>query len=154
MTTYKSTAVTAGSMPDFGVPAGVLLCRTGEYTTENDNMVSGDTIEMVPVPKYARIIDMQFYCNETQDLSGFTCTEIGDANSNARFFNLTTMGDASAFWKQLYADGAKQKEGYFDVTQDDTIDIYLKTGVTKVATGMKFVINVIYKMVGSISDES
>ncbi len=147
MTTHQSTAVTSGLMPDKTIP-GLVLCRTGHITTANDNMVSGDTLEMVPVPNGAKIIDLQVAIDTA--ISGATGTEIGDGTSNGRFLNGVSFGDGNIM--SLGADGVIGCLGY-EYEQDDTIDIFLRKAATKVPTSTKITMNVWYKMAGSLEDE-
>jgi len=147
MTTHQSTAVTSGLMPDKTLP-GLVLCRTASKKTANDDMVSGDTLEMIPIPKGAKVIDIQVGIDT--ELPGATGTEIGDGTSNGRFFNGVSFGTGDIM--TLGADGVVGALGY-EYEQDDTIDIFLKKAATKVPTSVRFTMNVWYKMAGSLEDE-
>lgn len=149
MTIYKSAAVVAGIMPDYS-QAGVVICRTGQYTTVDDQVGSGDTIQMVPVPKNACILDIECYVN--QNMSGMTGCHIGDGSSSSRFVDDFSMSDLNNF--QLRTDGKPAAFGYCYDEGNDTIDLTMNKMTSQCATGAKFTMHVWYKMLGSISDEA
>ena len=149
MTIYKSDAVSSGLMPDYS-RAGVVLCRTGTYVTTTDNMVSGDTIQMVPIPKYAMILDIHAYCSAK--ISNATGVHIGDGASTCRFFDDASWGDLN--YLNLLTDGKPTAIGYTYDEGNDTIDITLATAVTKVVTSTRFTMHVWYKMTNAIKDET
>ena len=150
MTIYRSGAVTAGIMPDYS-QAGVMLCRTGTYLTTDDQILSGDTIQMVPVPKYACIMDIHVYA-DTQ-IQGASHIEIGDGASPARFMNTLSFGDVN--YADMMTDGVALQIGYCYDEGNDTIDITLGPSCsTNIPTSITFTMHVFYKMQGSISDES
>ena len=150
MTTYRSGAAIAGIMPDYA-QAGVVLCRTGVYTTTHDNIVSGDTIQMVPVPKGAIIMDIHAYCGTA--IGGVSNIDIGDGASSARFMNGFSWGDLN--YLDMMTDGVVANIGYCYDEGNDTIDINLSEDcATKIPTSIVFTMHVWYKMTGSISDEN
>ena len=149
MTTHRSLAAIAGIMPDYA-QAGVVLCRTGRLTTADDNMVSGDTLQMVPVPENAIILDIKAYANV--EIPGATGCHIGDGSSPTRFFDDACLGDVN--YLQLEDDGKPIGCGYCYDEGNDTIDIALTKAATKVPTSTVFTMHVWYKMMGSISDEN
>jgi len=148
MTTYKSDAVESGLHADKTIP-GLVLCRTGRYTTEDDSLVSADVIQMVPVPVGAQVIDVDFYCSGDAALA--TGIDMGDGGDPDRYFaGLTFTGD------HVYGKSAMNPVGFDKVySTDDTVDIVLvKTAAdTKVPTDIEFVVNVWYKMQGALDDE-
>jgi len=150
MATHKSAAVLSGIMPDHAL-AGNVHFRHGYFTTADDDMVSGETIEMLPIPQGARILELMVRCDTV--LTGGTGTEIGDGDSNARFYNALTMAAA------MYARFGETKYGFvesgvgYKYAQDDTIDIYLKKTSTKVPTAATFDLWVLYNITGTINDE-
>lgn len=155
MTTYQSDAVTAGIMPDYNM-AGVVLCRTGFYTNAaQDTVISGDTIQLVPVPKNAQILDIHLSVSmaaDTLDLAGATGCHVGDGSSPSRFMDDASLGAAEL----LTMENATSKPGAIGYTYDegnDTIDLALTKAETVVPTGCTFFMSVYYKMAGSISDE-
>ena len=151
MTIHRSGAAISGIMPDYS-QAGVIMCRTGVFTTVNDDMVSGDTIQMVPVPKGAIIMNIQAYAGTA--ISGCSQIDIGDGSSSARFFNGFSWGDLNYLFMDN-TDGVVANIGYCYDEGNDTIDINLSEDVsTKVPTSIKFTMHVWYKMTGSISDEN
>ena len=147
MATRQSTAVTAGIMPDYTLP-GLVLCRSAKFT---DKIVgSGETIEMVPIPKGAKIVGMNWSIDEHTSVVA-TGTEVGDGGSNGRFFNTINISTAAVNCN-LAGEGVPGSLGY-EYPADDTIDIYMKKGTTAAATGANWVMNVFYKMAGSLDDE-
>jgi|GEM_PF-1743573 len=148
MATHTTDAVDAGIMPDFRVPAGVELNRHVIFTTADDSIVSGDVIQLLPIPKNARVIDVSISANI---LAGCTDCDVGyggDANAfhddidliAASVFNMSA-GDVAGFLHKF--------------TADDTIDLTLnKTGATKVPTSTIIYASVTYKMTDSIADEA
>jgi hypothetical protein len=150
MTTWKSDAVISGIMPDMA-RAGNVHFRYGYITTADDDMVSGDTLQLVPIPKNARVISLDVYVSAA--LTGATGCEIGDGNSNGRFLN--GIGFATAH-KIVPLSGLSGLEGGlgFQYTQDDTIDFFLRKTSTKVPTAVSFKVFLTYNIIATIADES
>ncbi len=144
-TTYATAAVNAGLMPDFGTPAGMVISRSVKHTLTK-HMGSLDILQLVPIPKGAQIIDVQLV---------FTCTsecnvDIGDAASTSRFLTSVT-GTKSHQLHRMSLDA-----GYagfmFQYTEDDTID--LKVLSSSMDSASVVGLTVLYKMAGSLADES
>lgn len=154
MSTLKSDAVTAGIMPDYS-RAGVVLCRTGMYhCTAQDELISGDTIQMVPIPKNAQILDIHITAKvmgDTLDFAGATGCHVGDGASPTRFFDDLSLGAVEM--AVMSALGKPQGIGYTYDEGNDTIDIALTKAATVNQTDLVIIMNVYYKMAGSISDE-
>ena len=146
MATRQSTAITAGIMPDYTLP-GLVLCRTARFT--NKVISSGETLEMIPIPKGAKIVNMNFSLDEATG-AGATGTEIGDGGSNGRFFNAISTGVVASY--NLAGDGVPGSIGY-EYPADDTIDIFQKKATADPLTSCNWVLNVFYKMAGSMDDE-
>ena len=146
MATRQSTAVKSGLMPDYTLP-GMVLCRTAKFTDKE--MTSGETLEMVPVPKGAKIVDINFAIDSATGV-GCSEAEIGDGASQGRFFDGLSLTAVQAF--ALAGEGVPGSIG-FQFTVDDTIDIFIGKAATGVATGNNWVMNVFYKMAGSLEDE-
>ena len=146
MSTFQSTAITSGIMPDFTLP-GLVLCRTAIFT--NKIVGSGDTLEMIPIPKGAKIVDMNFACDDAT-ATGCSGVEIGDGGSRARFFNALTIGTPLAV--NLAGDGVPGSIGY-EYPSEDTIDIVINDQRGAAATASNWILNVFYKMAGSLEDE-
>ena len=164
MTTHKSDAVKAGIMPDFLGIAGLVFSRSAEFVTPNDNIVSGDTLQMVPVPNGAKVLQLQVYYSDLPD--GSTGCDVGYG------------GDADAFLQTLPMTGQNVKNypGCFirtslitgDIignrdnpvgllhtfTADDTIDIAFTKLATKIPTSQHLKMAVWYKMTGVVNDET
>lgn len=154
MTTHYSDACKTGLMPDYS-RAGVTLCRTGIYTcAAQDVVLSGDTIQMVPIPKNAQILDIKFIAkknNGTLDFAGATHAHIGDGASSSRFFVGFSIGSVTQV--QLFHAGNFAAVGYTYDEGDDTIDLAVRSAATVLETDAVFLMSVYYKMAGSISDE-
>lgn len=154
MTTHKSDAVQAGIMPDFA-QAGVVLCRSAEFVTDDDSVVSGDTIQMVPIPKNAKILAIEVYYSDLPD--GCTGTDIGYGGDGDAFLKtIPVTGDNFVRWPgSSYDNNAVGVDSFLHTfTADDTIDVALTSAPTKIPTGQKIYMAVYYKMVGSLSDET
>lgn len=154
MTTHKTDAVTAGLTPDFS-RAGVVLARSGIITFDaQDDLISGDTVQMVPVPKNAQILDIHITAKVTAgtlDFAGATGCHVGDGSSSTRF-----MDDASIGATEMLTMIANGKPGAVGYTYDegaDTIDIALTKAATVNQTGLVLMMTVFYKMAGEIEDE-
>jgi hypothetical protein len=152
MTTHKSDAVNAGIMPDFA-QVGVVLCRSSEFT--NDAAIaSGDTIQMVPIPKGAKVLMIQLGFNTVESqATGCMVGYGGDTNAFADPVLMTAdnvkvfpgnVGNQEAFTGFLHT-----------FTADDTIDICIPTALGNVtADEAQLNMAVWYKMTGTITDES
>ncbi len=162
MTTHKSDAVSAGVMPDMTKP-GLVLCRTGSFVSSgagdsNDGIIaSGDTVQMVPIPAGARILDVHFYCSGTPKLSTDSTVTVGDGGDTDRYIqgsptfvgdHLYRMADHDAYSNP----GAGYNKLY---STDDTIDILFSKieSSSNIPTGITFKVSVFYKMTGSMADE-
>jgi hypothetical protein len=155
MTTYKSDAVNSGIMPDLAL-AGVVLCRTGFYENEaQDNIICGDTLQLVPIPKNAQILDIQIAVSKTGgtlDFAGATGCHVGDGSSPTRFMDDASLGTADV----LNMATSTSKPGAVGYTYDegnDTIDVAFTKAATVLETDALIMMNVFYKMAGSINDE-
>ena len=154
MTTHKSEAVTAGIMPDFA-QAGVVLCRSAEFVTSDDSIVSGDTIQMVPIPKNGKILSLDVYYSALPD--GTTGCDIGYGGDPDAFMATVPMtGDNMQHWPGSSYDNNAAAIGVFlhTFTANDTIDIAIPTAVTKIPTSQAIYMSVYYKMVGTLTDET
>jgi hypothetical protein len=143
---------------------GIVLCRSAEFVSPDDSIVSGDTIQMVPIPKGAKVLQLQVYYSDLPD--GCTGCDIGYG------------GDADAFIISLPMTGQNVKSypgcvirtslatgdiiGLRDnpvgllhtFTADDTIDISFQSLPTKIPTSQHIKMAVWYKMTGTIKDET
>ena len=148
MTTYSSAAVTAGIMPDFRVPAGVVLNRHVIYTTADDSIVSGDVIQLLPIPKNARVIDVSISALLP---AGYTGCDVGYGGDPDAFFDGLDLLDTSVY---NMSDGAVA--GFLHkFTADDTIDItFNEGGETGIPTSTIIYASVTYKMTDAIADEA
>lgn len=145
MTTYYSTAVTAGNMPDYA-KAGVVLCRSAAYKP-SAALATGAVIQMLPVPAGAKILDISL---KTVANGTAGKISIGDANSSARFFAATAITNAlKTSLTTSYGAAAGMNYTY---SSADTIDVTVTAG--KWATANTITMNVFYKMLGTLSDEN
>ncbi|MCP4668840.1 MAG: hypothetical protein GY849_21085 [Deltaproteobacteria bacterium] len=154
MTTHKSDAVVAGIMPDFA-QAGVVLCRSAEYVTSDDSVVSGDTIQMVPIPKGAKVLKVDVYYSALP--AGTTAVDIGYGGDTDAFMSTIPMtADNFQFWPGGSYDNDAAAVGVFlhTFTADDTIDIAIASAATKIPTSQHLYMSVQYKMTGTMDDET
>jgi hypothetical protein len=151
MTTHQSAAVLSGIMPDYAM-AGVVLSRDEVYVTADDSIVSGDTLQMVPVPIGAKILDVIVYHTIVEATHG-TVIDVGYGGNGNAF--LTTTATAVRTKSMVGTIGATAPDGFLHIfTADDTIDISFPKTNTKIPTSQHFKMTVIYKMTGTIADES
>lgn len=147
MTTWKSDAVKSGVRPDH-LKAGRLNARTGRFVTSaTNNPVSGDTIQLVPVPKGAKIIDV---IATTGGLATASCKiSIGDGGSTARYLASASWQNAKTVnYKNTAAAGAPAKT----YSADDTIDATIASA--NPSTSSKYLeVTVLYVMEGTVDDE-
>lgn len=154
MTTQKSDAVKSGLMPDYS-RAGVVLCRTGMYhAAAQDEIICGDTVQMVPIPKNAQILDIHIVAKlagGTLSWAGCTGCHVGDGASPTRFMDDVSLGNVIHLCME--DDGKPAGIGYTYDEGEDTIDIAFTKMSTVNMTDTIIIMNVYYKMAGSISDE-
>lgn len=152
MTTHKSDAVQAGIMPDFA-QAGVVLCRSAEFVTSDDSIVSGDTIQMVPVPDNSKVLGLSVYYSALP--AGVTGCDIGYGGDTDAF--MATVPMTAANIKAAYMGqtaGFQNVAGFLHTfTADDTIDIAIVKAPTKIPTSQHIYMSVFYKMTGVLNDE-
>ena len=146
MAVLQSTAVVAGVMPDYARAGGVLH-RHGTYTNAAEKE-EGTTIEMVPIPKGARIIDMTVLIASATSFGTF---DVGDGGDVDRFFNGIDTATAADNNFTLYADGTSNGPNY-EYTAEDTIDIAVMDSDLSAKTRID--LNVTYVMAGTIADEA
>lgn len=137
MATFRSEAAISGLCPD-GRKAGETFTRYEMYTAEAAR-AAASVVEVVPVPKNCRIIEILL------DWSAFGAgrtLDVGDASNADRFFDgldVSAAGNA-----QLNEDGVVGSLGY-EYTAQDTIDVtvigntmpedgWLKMAVTYIMT--------------------
>ena len=153
MTTHKSDAVVAGIMPDLA-QAGVVLCRSAEFVTPDDSIVSADTLQMIPIPNGAKVLRVEAYFSALP--AGTTGSDIGYGGDADAFMVGVDMTAANVkVWPAGIGDNAfKSVAGFLHTfTADDTIDIaFVKLG-TKIPTSQHIKMAVWYKMTGVLSDE-
>ena len=147
MTTYSSDAVNAGIMPDFRVPAGVVLNRHVIYTTASDAIVSTDVIKLLPVPKNARILNVTISALLP---AGCTGCDVGYGGNPDAFHDGLDLLTAA-----VYNMSAGDVSGFLHkFTADDTIDLTLNKAPTKIPTSTIIYASVSYKMTDAIADEA
>lgn len=139
------TAAVSGTMPT-PAGAGEVVCRSAEFTTDGTTTVATPaTINMLPVPKGAMIVDIQFY---TTDTGTATVADIGDSVDPDRFWvDLDTA--SAAVLTSLWQDGAATGVGHV-YAADDVISVVLDTSLPVSST---VYMNACYKMMGAIGDE-
>jgi hypothetical protein len=147
MTTYQSAAVISGVMPDYARAGGVLN-RYGTYTPAAA-LAEGSTIEMVPIPKNARIIQINILLASHDCIGTY---DVGDGDDGDRFMDgiaAVTGGAAQVF--DLFADGSTAGINY-KYTSQDTIDIVVKESLLSAKTRLDMTVQ--YTMCGTIADET
>lgn len=143
--TVQSTAVASGLRVEDRMP-GVVHCRTGEYEAA-DALDANSIIQMVPVPKYAQILDIHLLVGDSGAGRTF---DVGDGNLVDRFFDGVDPS-SGPIRKSLIPDGDAAYIENYEYTADDTIDVkWLGDTVEK---GQTVYMNVYYKMGDTIEDE-
>ncbi|MCK9597399.1 MAG: hypothetical protein M0R06_00085 [Sphaerochaeta sp.] len=157
MTIHKSDAVSSGIMPDFAIP-GVVLCRSAEFVTADDTIVSADTLQMVPIPKGAKVLRVEFY--HTALPAGTTGCDVGyGGDPDAFLAGVDATGSNIRIWPVNLAAGPtkttfRNLAGLLHTfTADDTIDIAFTKLATKIPTSQHLQMTVWYKMTGVLADE-
>jgi hypothetical protein len=152
MTTHKSNAVLAGITPDYAL-AGVVLSRSCKFTPADDSIVSGDTIQMIPVPKGAQILGIDIFYTALP--AGTTGADIGYGGDTDAFMStLPLTAQNIKHWPGNALDNKTTAGLLHTFTAADTIDIALGSAATKIPTSTPIYMNVMYKMVGTIADET
>lgn len=145
MATFKTDAVKSGIMPD-DLRAGMVLCRVGTYTIPSSSKPAvGDTIQMVPVPKNAKILNIHL---TTDGVGGSSCkVDIGDGGDTDRYDNSVVVKSAA------HVD-CKEDDNQLCTTYsaDDTIDLVIASAAPATAS-KKLEMMVFYTMEGTISDQ-
>lgn len=145
MSIVKSAAVTSGITPDHAKVGGVLN-RIGEYTV-TATLTANDVVQMVPIPKNARIINMNLgFSGANVD----STLDVGDGGDVDRFFDGIPTGMVDNKFT-LFSDGTTNGMNYTYSAQD-TIDIKVLTNDLDIGTRLD--LNVQYVMVGTIKDEN
>jgi hypothetical protein len=118
MPTYRSDLVTAG------VPAKTAIekCTAIGRLTVGTGLAAADILEMVPVPKGARITDISIHASAS--LGGTLTASIGDGAAAARFAAAAAFGQGAAGLNRLSAGLGHQ------YTANDTVDIVVATAAT------------------------
>ena len=157
MTIHKSDAVVSGLMPDDS-RAGVVLCRTTEFAggSSDYNIITGDTLQMIPIPKNAKILRIDLYhgsATKTVD------ADLGDGQDPDRY--IVSIGMSSAqirTWPQdtgsALPTGCSATGFLKTYATQDTIDLTFNTYSGSATKTFAINMAVWYKMIGSISDES
>lgn len=153
MTTHLSATVTAGVMPDFA-QAGIVLCRTADFEAANDEITSGDTLQMVPIPDNAKILRIDLFYSTLP--AGTTAVMMGYGGDPDAFGDSIDMtGNNIKTWPASLKNHPQTLMVGFNhtFTADDTIDLAFNEMDTKLPTASKIVMNVWYKMTGVLTDE-
>lgn len=151
MTLHKTAAVNSGLAPDWTKP-GVELVRTSIHTTADDTLVSGDTLQLVPVPKGAKILDVIISASLASGCSG---EDVGYGGDTDAFMDAANLSSASGGGYQSMVAGKQATAGFLTVfTHADTIDLALVKSPTKIPTGTTIKTVVRYVMTGTIEDET
>lgn len=143
-TTYTSAAA-AGPAPQIR-ERGVMHCVYGEYTltTAAELGTINNVIEMVRVPKGARVVGMVVELPDNDGGTSFTL-DVGDGSSTARYLSASTLGQSAGF-KSTVDLVAATAFGYV-YTVEDTIDLLVHAApASAAATSGKAKLRVDYVM--------
>jgi len=143
---------------------GVVLCRSAEFVSEDDSIVSGDTLQMVPMPKGSKILKLEVYYSALP--AGCTGTDIGYGGDPDAFIHTLPMTGQNVkaypgcFIRTSHITGdiiglRDNPVGLLHTfTADDSIDIAFTKLNTKIPTSQHIKMAVWYKMIGTIKDET
>lgn len=141
MPTYRSNLVTAGAPAKTGIETVQQIATL----TVGTALIAADVLEMVPVPKGARITNIQVLASGS--LGSTLTASIGDGAATARFAAAAALGQGGASYTTLgVASGASLG---FQYTVNDTIDIVVATAAGG-TTGVTITMVVTY-IVGDMS---
>jgi hypothetical protein len=145
MATFRSDAVKAGVRPD-DLRAGVLLTRVGLYAIPSSSKPAvGDVIQMVPVPKNAKVIDVHVTTDGTTTSNAKVhCGDGGDSDRYAASMAVKTAAHVS-----YLVDKVALAVTY---SADDTIDLTIASAAPDTA-GKYLQVIAQYVMEGTIADE-
>ena len=164
MTTHRSNAVKGGSMPEILDLPGVVLCRSAEFISADDSIVSGDTLLMVPIPKNAKVLKLDVYYTALP--AGTTGCDIGyGGDPDAFIISLPMTGQNVKTYPGCVIRTSLATGDIIGIrdnpvgmlhtfTANDTIDIAFKKLATKIPTSQHLKMAVWYKMIGTIKDET
>jgi len=156
MATYKTEAVLSGNCPDR--QDGSINASWGHWSYDDEGGGAiNDIIQMVNIPKGARIIDIMVEWPAT--FAGSSTFDVGDGDDDDRFMaaiaNATNAGRLSLFGGFSNAaeiDEAINASGLgYTYTAADTIDITVEGAAA--ATGDIFIMCVLYTVEGGFDDE-
>lgn len=145
MSIVQSNAVISGVTPN-DIKIGGVLNRIGEYTVATA-LSTDDVVQMVPIPKDARIVDMKL---GIASASKYSTLDVGDGSDVDRYFDGIPTGMVNNTFS-LFGDGMSNGMNY-TYTSQDTIDITVLT--SQLGVGTKLDLHVQYIMVGTIKDET
>jgi hypothetical protein len=167
--TVKSTAVIAGVCPDFHVPAGIVLSRTGTYTASSalDGALDADSvIQLIPMPSGAQLLDLMVAWTA---LGAGRTIDVGICDTGYTGYGIDMFFDGLAAEYAGYArwgatminnaaanlvHGAKKYANTwpYEFTANGAIDAKILGATFPLAATITAV--AIYKMEGAIDDET
>jgi hypothetical protein len=165
MTTYSSTAKISGLCPDFCIPAGIVLSRTGTYEAAA-NLPANSVISLIPMPKGAQLLDLlvawtAFGDGRTLDV-GIADTGYAGYEVDMFFVGLVAQHAGYARFGAAMIDGAADDAAHgaqmladtwpYEFTANGSIDVTVLGGTFP--TGETITAVAIYKMEGAIDDET
>lgn len=137
MTTYSNARVASGISPRSNQQGLTSVTATQTVSTA---LTTGDVIEMVKVPRGAKVLDV-ILTSEDLD-TGTTATivlDVGDGGDTDRWIDGATTGQAGGTTRMNVATGLDHS-----YTADDTIDVLVQAGPATGATGVKITLTVLY----------
>jgi len=120
MATYYSDLVTAGVPAKTGIEK---VTQIGKLTI-GTALVANDILQMVPVPRGAKITDISIQASGS--LGSTLTAEIGDGSLTNRFQSAAAFGQGAAGLNRMTAGSAGTALGY-QYTVNDTVDIKIAT---------------------------
>jgi hypothetical protein len=167
--TVKSTAVISGICPDFTIPAGVVLSRTGTYTASaglDGALDANSVIQLIPMPIGAQLLDLMVAWTA---LGASRTIDVGICDTGYTGYDIDMFIDGVAAQYAGYArwgatminnaaddlvHGAKKLADTwpYEFTANGAIDAKIIGGTFPLAATITAV--AIYKMEGGIADET
>ena len=137
-TTFTSSGVATGIMAKSLIGLNAV---TATYTVSSA-LVVNDVIEMVKVPKGAKIVEVILACGDLDtDGTPAVVLAVGDGTTADRFITGSTVGQAGGVTRLGVAAGL----GYV-YTANDTIDIKATTAADAMSSAADVTLTVVYEL--------
>lgn len=135
--TFTSSGVATGVMAKSLIGLNAVTATYNVATA----FVINDVVQMVKVPKGAKILEIILACGELDTGSNSLTLSVGDGDEAARFIAASTVGQAGGVTRLAVAGGL----GYV-YTANDTIDVKAAAAANALASAADLTLTVIYEL--------